>query len=106
MCASEFTVTSSQCDQDTCLTAQDVAVDSHTHLTMVKVHLSQSKTDPFRHGVDLYLGRTDTLLCPVAAILAFCPICPSISGPFFIFKDGTLLSRERLGQECTLRHWC
>ena len=99
MCAGEFTVTSSQCDQHACLTAQDVAVDSHTHPTMVKVRTyisSQSKTDPFRHGVDIYLGWTDTPLCPVAAIPAFCAICPSISGPFFIFKDGTLLSRERL----------
>ena len=60
MLAGEFTARSAQeADQETCLVVQDVAVDSHTNPSMVRVHLTQSKTDPFRHGVDIFLGRTD-----------------------------------------------
>jgi hypothetical protein len=97
MRSGEFTVQSRQgVDQESCLTAEDVAVDSHTHPSMVRVHLSQSKTDPFRHGVDIFLGRTDAPLCPVAAILAYCAIRPPTVGPFFVFKDGSTLTRDRL----------
>ena len=97
MCAGEFTVTSAQnVEQETCLSAQDVAVDSHASPSIVRVHLKQSKTDPFRHGVDIFLGRTDAALCPVAAILAYCAIRPAIASPFFVFEDGSPLTRERL----------
>jgi hypothetical protein len=72
-------------DQETCLSVQDVAVDSHSNPSMVRVHLQQSKTDPFRHGVDIFLGRTDAALCPVAAILATAPYAQ----PFFVFRDGS-----------------
>ena len=55
MRAGEFTVKSAQeVDLDTCLSPMDVAVDNHTNPSMVKVHLKQSKTDPFRHGVDIF----------------------------------------------------
>jgi hypothetical protein len=60
-------------------------VESHTNPSMVRVHLQQSKTDPFRHGVDIFLGRTDAALCPVAAILATAPYAQ----PFFVFRDGS-----------------
>ena len=93
----EFIVKSTQeVDQATCLSVQDVAVDSHTNPSMVRVHLQQSKTDPFRHGVDIFLGRTDAALCPVAAILAYCAIRPAIVRPFFVFRDGSPLTRYRL----------
>ena len=97
MRAGEFTVRSSQqCDIDSSLSVMDVAIDSHTSPYMVRVHLKHSKTDPFRHGVDIFLGRTDAVLCPVAAILAYCAIRPSVPGPFFIFRDGSPLTRDRL----------
>ena len=57
MRAGEFTVKSAQAvDLDTCLYPIDVAVDNRTKPSMVKVHLKLSKTDPFRHGVDIFLG--------------------------------------------------
>ena len=93
----EFTIKSTQeVDQQTCLLVQDVAVDSHTNPSMVRVHLKQSKTDPLRHGVDIFLGRTDAALCPVAAILAYCAIRPAIVRPFFVVRDGSPLTRDRL----------
>jgi hypothetical protein len=50
------------------LTPEDVSVDDHDNPSMVHIHLKCSKTDPFWHGVDIYLGRTGRDLCPVAAL--------------------------------------
>ena len=70
MRAGEFTVKCSQdFDIDPSLSVLDVAVDSHTNLYMVRVYLKQSKTNLFRHGVDIFLGCMDAVLCPVAVIL-------------------------------------
>jgi hypothetical protein len=80
-------------DLDTCLSPMDVAVDNHANPSMPKVHLKQSKTDPFRHGVDVFLGRTNAELSPVAAIMAYYSIVP---GPFFVYVDGSPLTRDRL----------
>ena len=63
---------------------------------MLRVHLQQSKSDPFRHGVDIYLGRTDSTLCPVAAILAYVATRPAVPGPFFMYRDGSPLTRDKL----------
>ena len=61
MRAGEFTLKSAQdFNPSACLTPQDVAVDQHSNPSMLRVHLQQSKTDPFRHGVDIHLGRTDS----------------------------------------------
>ncbi len=57
--AGEFTVPSgASFDPADCLTFADVAVNSHTAPSLVRVHLKQSKTDPFTQGVDVFLGRT------------------------------------------------
>lgn len=71
------------------LSLQDMAVDNHANTSMVRIHLVQSNTDHFRHGVDIYLGWIDAALCPVAAILAYSDICPPCAGPFFMFQDGS-----------------
>ena len=39
--------------------------------SIVKVQLKQSKTDPFRKGVSIFLGRTQADLCPVPAMWRF-----------------------------------
>ena len=97
MRAGEFTLKSAQdFDPSACLTPQDVAVDKHSNPSMLRVHLQQSKTDPFRHGVDIYLGRTDSTLCPVAAILAYVATRPAVPGPFFMYRDGSPLTRDKL----------
>jgi len=60
------------------------------------VRLKQSKTDPFRVGVSVFLGRTNTTLCPVAAVLAYLAVRPSSQGPLFVFQDGSYLTRDKL----------
>ena len=60
------------------------------------MRLKQSKTDPFRRGVSIYLGRTQTDLCPVVAILAYIAVLPAVNGPLGVFKDGSFLTRDGL----------
>ena len=38
---------------------------------MVRVHLKKSECDQFSKGSDIILGRTGSLLCPVAVLLGF-----------------------------------
>jgi hypothetical protein len=46
--------------------------------------IKQSKTDPFRREVNLYVGRTNSDTYPVAAVQT----CRSLGpGPLFVFKD-------------------
>ena len=52
------------------LSALTVVVDSWTSPSVVGLRLKQSKTDPFRQGVAIYMGRTDTDLFPVGALLS------------------------------------
>jgi hypothetical protein len=51
------------------LSAGDVRVDSRSTPQYLEVHIKASKTDPFRRGAMIYLGRTAGPLCPVAANL-------------------------------------
>lgn len=61
----------------------------------VRVLLKQSKTDPFRKGVALYVGATGNDLCPVAALLDFLQSRGTAPGPLFRFADGRPLTRSR-----------
>ena len=78
------------------LSLEDVAVDSLADPTWLSVTVKSSKTDPFRAGVTLYIGRTGNTLCPVAAMLAYLAVGPRRGGPLFLFKDGRPLTRARL----------
>ena len=97
MRAGEFTLCCSQVfDASLMLTVQDIAVDRHANPSMVRVHLKQSKTDPFRKGVDIFLGTTNCDLCPVAALLAYLAIRQARPGPLFVFKNNSPLTRDKL----------
>ena len=97
MRAGEFTCpTGNQFDPEAMLTPMDVAVDQVQSPSVLAVTLKQSKTDPFRVGVTIFMGRTGNLLCPVAAVLAYLAIRPPSPGPLFIFRDGSYLTRDRL----------
>ena len=77
-------------------TAADVSVDRHQSPSLLCIRLKQSKTDPFRVGVSLFLGRTGRDLCPVTAVLAYLAIHPTSQGPLFVFWDGSYLTRDKL----------
>ena len=58
-------------DPGTHITFEDLSVDNTANPQFVKLRLKSSKTDPFRRGVDIVVGRTFNKLCPVAAIMAY-----------------------------------
>ena len=83
-------------DPASCLMPEDITVDCHDSPSMVCLHLKGSKTDPFQHGVDIYLGRTDADLCLITALLAFMVVRPARQGPLFIYNSGLPLTRVKL----------
>ena len=72
----------------------DLAVDDQEHPTMLQLNLKASKTDPFRKGVQIVIGRTGDDLCPVAAMLAYLAVSGGNQGPLFQFKEGSPLTRS------------
>ena len=89
-------VDSGEYDQEAHLSEGDVMVDSVSKPTAVQVRIKESKTDPFRKGVMVYLGFTEDELCPVAAVTAYLAVRGRDPGPFFRLKGGAPLSREVL----------
>ena len=70
--AGECTIPDDNSYDPTChLGYKDVAVDSREGPQVIRITIKQSKTDPFRKGIDLYIGRTGNDLCPVAALLSY-----------------------------------
>ena len=49
-------------DPATHLTFDDIIVDDITNPTLLKLRLKASKTDPFRKGVDIVVGKTNNKL--------------------------------------------
>ena len=76
------------------LCVQDLALDSHINPTKLFVTIKASKTDPFRQGSTVTLGKTDRLLCPISAILPYVAVRGSEAGPLFRFQDGSFLTRD------------
>ena len=70
--------------QRTNLAWGDVAVDSLEEPHMARVHLKVSKCDQLGGGVDVFLGRKGTPLCPVATIICYIAIRGNSQGAFFL----------------------
>lgn len=64
----EFTVPSQAAyDPEMHLSLGDIALDNRRTPIMIQVNIKQSKTDPFRQGVQVCLGKTDKEIYPVKA---------------------------------------
>ena len=62
--AAEFTTPSLvSFDKGAHLAVGDVALDSHEKPSVVRLNIKASKTDPFRKGVQIFLGKTGTDIC-------------------------------------------
>ena len=74
----------------------DVVVDNRTAPTHIQVRIKVSKTDPFRQGVKVHIGRTDNCLCPIMAVLAYMYVVArgDDPGPLFRWEDGRFLMKE------------
>lgn len=92
----EMTVPSkSAYDPGVHLSLKDVIFDHPSSPTAMFVTIKASKTDPFRKGVTLALGRTHRPLCPVSAMAAYLHVRGMKPGPLFYFSNGELLSRGK-----------
>ncbi len=76
------------------LSVGDVTLDDPHQPTLLQVTIKASKTDPFRKGVTLFLGKTGNSLCPVCAGAAYLAIRGGSPGPFFCFASGRPLTRD------------
>ena len=97
----EFTTPEDSTFDSQChLTPRNIAIDSHEHPSIMQVFLKPSKTDPFRMGISIFLGHSQSDLCPVGAMLAYLHVHVAVSGidyrPLFQFADGYPLTRQRL----------
>ena len=93
--AGEFT-TSQPFDPSIHLTVSDVQVDTVVNPTCFKIRIKCSKTDLFRMGCDIYVGRGRGNICPVAAIGNFLALRDAAPGPLVCNADGRPLSRQQL----------
>ena len=82
-------------DSSAHLSYGDVTFDSEHSPTMAQINIKASKTDPFRKGVTICVGRTDNDLCPVAALAAYTTIRGTNDGPFFVLENRAPLTREQ-----------
>ena len=97
--AAEFTTPSKAAyDPGAHLSLSDVALASHTKSEVVRITIKASKTDPFRKGVQVYLGKTGADICPVSALVSYLAVRGAAPGPLFVFVNGTPLSRLALVQ--------
>ncbi|XP_064384103.1 uncharacterized protein LOC135333113 [Halichondria panicea] len=96
MRSGEMTIPSeSAFDPSSHLCFNDVSVDNIADPQVVKVCLKASKTDPFRQGVEIVLGRTNNPLCPVTALLSYLALRGNRQGFLFLFADGRPLTKSR-----------
>ena len=95
--SAEFTSPTAESFDPSChLSLADVALDSHSQPAMIRVRIKQSKTDPFRQGVHIYIGRSFADICPVQCITAYLSIRGTQPGPLLIHRNGTPLTRTAL----------
>ena len=95
--AGEMTVPSDHAyDPGVHLNFDDIAIDSKINPSIMRVTIKASKTDPFRQGIKIFVGRTHTDLCLIEAMLAYLAVQGGIQGPLFAFADGWFLTRDRL----------
>ena len=81
----------------------DIAIDDSEKPSVLRVRIKASKMDPFRKGVDVFLGRTNKDLCLLEAILPYLAIRGDKQGFLFQFKDGRLLTKDRfMSKVCEL----
>ena len=70
--SSEFTVWQQRSyDKSVHLSLSDIALDSWASPKILRVHIKQSKMEPFRQGAIIYLGKSYKEICPVTAVVPY-----------------------------------
>ena len=93
---SEFTVPGDNLfDESSDLSFNSTSIDNRDDPKQLKLIIKQSKTDPFRRGVNIYLGATSNIICPLRGILPYLVLRDNHPGPLFMFEDGKSPTRPR-----------
>ena len=77
----------------------DVAVDNPTRPGSIRIRLKRSKCDQFGSGINVYLGSTNSPLCPVTALMAYMASRREAPGPFFRDEHGRPLTKVAFVRE-------
>jgi len=92
---SDFTVPNYESyDESSHLSLKDLSIDSHVNPCLIKLTIKQSKTDPFRKDINIYLGTTDSSTCPVSGILPYLAARGNWEGPVFLTEKGKGLTLQ------------
>ena len=95
--ASKFTVPNlSSFSSSLHLSVQDVAVDSSSTPSSMRIRIKGSKTDPFRKGCFVHIGLGRHPLCAVQAMMSYLASRGDTPGPLFLFTNGQPLTRTGL----------
>ena len=78
------------------LGVQDIAVDSPSVPSCMRLRIKGSKTDPFRKGAFIHIGLGRPPLCAVLSLLSYLTRRGDVPGPLFLFQNGHPLSRALL----------
>ena len=69
------------------------------HPEHISVRIKISKTDPFRSGQTIIIGKTNQKVCPVRAMTTYLSFRGTTTGPLFHYLSGTPLTKARLTSE-------
>ena len=75
------------------LLLSDIAIDSHVSPQVIRITLKQSKTDQYRQGTHINLGRTSHPVCPVKALIHYLDRRGGRPGSLFMLPNNQLLTR-------------
>jgi len=115
---SKFTIPAGGSYDPSChLSLQGVVVDNRANPHLLQIFLKWSKTDPFKQGVKVYMGATDSTVCPIQAVLSYLKQRSTKLGPLFITEKGkgwtrsmfssslkSILHKLKLDQHCYNTH--
>ena len=92
--AGELSISSSDC-----LQLSDLSISCFPFPHLVRLLIKVSKSDPFRDTCTVVVGRNNSALCPVEALLKYLHFRGGRPGPLFIFSDGSPLTRDLLNSK-------
>ena len=78
-----------------------MSVEDRHSPTALRISFKKSKTDQYGNGVDVYVIRINSPLCPVGVRLDYVAACGSNPGSFFRFSNGDPLTNLSLHKKFT-----
>ena len=71
----------------------EVAINSRSAPTAVRLQLRRAKTDPFGRGVKYFLGVSGTVVCSVAALIRYLTVCSPWDCQLLVWENSRPLTK-------------